>query len=568
MSGRVGRGFAVAGLAVVAGLLPSTAAAQQGEYRWALPDWRETWSGGPLADDRGFTIRASDDAVYVAGVSGSGNGGGDLLLQRYSLDGRLVWSREWGGAELDQAQGMALASDGIYVVGSEESTGDGRTQSALVRFDYAGNVVDERIWNVGAKSAAQSIVESGDSLYVAGLSHPTAANRDLYISRFRKARRCRGPKCGLSRVWTKRWGGAKWDEAWDLDTDGRRLYVVGYTTDAATDKTDNLLLIADAASGTLTKEVVWGGPGNDEARAAELEGTTLWIAGGGQRGTSGDAYLAKGNTSGAIAWTRYASGLATGAYGVSVGERGIYVAGGSYDFPAGGDAAILRFDREGKVEWSQIFGQPGFWDWGFDVDARNGKFYVAGTLFTPGEEWYEILTVAYDEQFDTAGLTDTVSGVAADDPKAKRALDAFWLGDMLRWARGPKQAGESGEPRERQGQWADENAQGETPPGGGEGAARLYWSGASDFGRRSGEIYVDTSRDPPVGEENAVDALTGVARDYPSNPALVRDYTGIRGSLLDGFIRFRYFISHDRLIPQGGFLSVGETTVPLPPPPV
>jgi hypothetical protein len=404
------------------------------------------------------------------------------------------------------------------------------------------------------------VTVEGDAVYVAGLAHPTATNRDLYVTRI-------DASTG-ERLWTKRWGGGRWDEAWAIESTPERLYVAGYTTDPLTDKTDNLLLLVDPATGALQREVVWGGPGNDEARALALEGDTLWVAGGGQRGTSGDAYLARATAAGDVEWTRYASGLATGAYGVAAGERGVYVAGGSYDFPAGGDAAIVRFSRAGEVEWSQIFGQPGVWDWGFDAAARGGKFYLAGTLYTPGQEWYEILTVAYDEQFETAGLAETVSGAAAGDPQAVRALDAFWLGDLLRWARGPRPAGESGAPRDGASGWADEQPGGAQPAGDPGGAARIYWYGASDYGRRPGDVYVDTSRDEPVGEENAVDALTGVARDYPSNPALVRDYTGVRGSLLDGLIRFRYFISHDRLIPQGGFISVGGVTVPLPPPPV
>ena len=59
-----------------------------------------------------------------------------------------------------------------------------------------------------------------------------------------------------------------------------------------------------------------------------------------------------------------------------------------------------------------------------------------------------------------------------------------------------------------------------------------------------------------------------LTRDYPGNPALVRDYTGVRGELLDGKVRFRYYISHDRLIPQGGFITANGVTIPLPPPPV
>jgi hypothetical protein len=259
----------------------------------------------------------------------------------------------------------------------------------------------------------------------------------------------------------------------------------------------------------------------------------------------------------------------TGAYGVSVGERGIYLAGGSYDFPAGGDMAVARFDREGKVEWSQIFGQPGFWDWGFDVDARGGKFYVTGTLYTPGSGWYEILTVAYDEDFKSANLDEVVSGVAAGNTACEKTLDNFWIGDLLRWSQpAEEQTEETTPPRDGASQWSDENPQGTTPPPGGGGAASINWSGGSDFGRRRGEIWLDTTQDPPAGQENAPDALMGVMRDFPSNPALVRDYTGITGELANGAIRYRYFISHDRLIPQGGYLSVGDITIPLPPPPV
>ncbi|HWH45225.1 MAG TPA: hypothetical protein VNT32_10875 [Thermoleophilaceae bacterium] len=546
-------------LVVVAALAVAETAFAQTGYRWALPEWRQTWSGGPLADDRGFVVRAAPDAVYVAGVSGSGDGGGDLLLQRYALDGTLVWSKEWGGAELDQAQGMVLTNDGIFVVGSESSTGDGINQSLIVRFSYSGDVLASKIWNVGVTSTAQAVTERAGALYVAGLAHPTPGNRDLYLAKIDPAT--------LERTWTRRWGGPLWDEAWDVQADASRIYVSGYTTNALTSKTDNLLLLIDPATGAITKKTVWGGPGNDEARAMALEGGTLWVAGGGQRGTSGDAFLAKLSTTGSVEWTRYAFGAASGAYGLAVGEDGIYVAGGSYDFPAGGDAAILRFNREGEVEWSQIFGQPGFWDWGFDVDARDGRFYVTGTLYTPGQEWYEILTVAYDEDFETASLDETVTGTAAGDPAAAAALDHFWIGDLIRYARGPKAAGESGPATESGDAWTDEDPDGETPPSG-SGAARVQWIGASDFGREQGSVWVDSSREVPVGEDNAVAAFSGLSRDLPGNPALVRDYTGVRGSVLDGLVRFRYFISHDRLIPQGGYITVNGVTVPLPPPPV
>jgi hypothetical protein len=555
-----GRGIRVVP-AVLAAVMAcaGTASAQEGDYEWALPEWRQTWSGGPLGDDRGFVTKATDDAVYVAGVSGSGKGGGDLLVQRYSPAGDLVWSQTWGGHELDQAQSMVLASDGIYVVGSDGSSGDGVNQSVLLRFEYESGALSlERTWNAGLTSQIQAVAEAGRYLYVAGLSHRTRGNRDAYVAKIRKS--------DGSRVWQRRWGGDQWDEAWDIQSDGKRLYVLGYTTDAELKTTDNLLLILRPTSGAITRAVIWGGPGNDEARAGAIEGSVLWVAGGGQVGTSGDAFLSRVTSSGHIEWTRYAGRRMTGAYGIAIGERGIYLAGGSYDFPAGGDMAVSRWSREGVVEWSQIYGLPGFWDWAFDVDARGGRFYVTGTLWTPGTGWYEVLTIAYDEHFDTVALPEAVQAAAGGD---RAALEHFQIGDMLKWARGRGTQGEETSPeRPAETSWESTDPESDAPPAGSHGAARLYWSGASDFGREQGAIWADTARDPAVGQEGAVEALTGLQRDFPGNPALVRNYTGFRGSALDGLIRFRYFISHDRLIPQGGFISVGDTVVPLPPPPV
>ena len=543
----------------------ANAQAPQSDYRWALPDWRQTWSGGPLADDRGFAVDAVEDGVYVAGVSGSGPGGGDLLLQRYSHEGQLLWSREWGGLELDQAQDLAVASDGsIWVIGSEASTADGVPRAALLKFDPdAGDHELVRIWNRGVTTSLQAITAADDALYVAGLSHPSTNDRDAYVARL---------ALDGSTTWQRTWGGDKWDEAWDLVAGEGVLYVPGYTTeDNALETTENLLLLVDSETGALERAVTWGSPGgNDEARAAALEGDTLWLTGGGVRGTSGDAYLAKVGLDGTVIWTKYAGGRMTGGYGIAVGDRGIYVAGGSYDFPAGGDMAISRWSREGEVEWSQIYGYPGLWEWGFDVDTHDGRFFLTGTLFTPGSGWYEVFTLAYDEDFEEVSLQQTVEAAAAGDATASSALDHYWLGDMLRWAQGAEaQEQRDGGGSDHAAAWRSESAAEDPAPETSEhGAARLYWTGASDFGRERGDIWVDPGRDPAVGEDNAVEAITGLQRDSEGNRALVRDYTGFRGSAANGLIRFRYFISHDRLIPQGGFISVGDTTVPLPPPPV
>ena len=545
---------AVGALALVLAIAPTSGRAAGLDYEWALPSWRATWAAPRLADNRGFAVRATADAVYTAGVTGShGEGAGDLFLLRYDLTGGLVWERTWGGFELDQAQGIALDETGIWIVGAH-TTDDGIVQAALLRYSHAGDLLVERTWSMGVADLAQAISVTGDAVYVAGLTHPTRPNRDLFVSRLTLAGDV---------VWTRTIDGGGWDEAWDVVADGAEVTVAGYTS--AADTSQALLTVLDTADGHTVRQTTWGGEANDEARAIALTSDAIYVTGGAQEGRSTDVFVARFDraTLGQD-WLQTTGGqvVGGGGYGVALGERGIYVAGGTYDFPAGGDAAILRFSFDGVLEWSQVIGLPGLWDWGFDVDVRDGSFYIAGVLWQPGLEWYRVMTLAYREDFPTTNLQEVAEWIAAGDPRGRAAMEHFWLGDFLRWAEngGAASAGV--------GSASVSSGDGSMPAETGT-RSRIEWEGASDAGRAYGRIWFDTSERPRVGEEDSMAALLGLTTDLQKgNYAFVRDYTGVKGSLFGGLIRFRYYISHDRLIPQGGYLYVGDVGIGLPPPPV
>lgn len=526
------RGLAALVLVVAAAGRPAAAGF---EYAWALPEWRATWAAPRPADNRGFAVAASDDAVYVAGVTGShGVGAGDLFVLRYGLDGRLVWARIWGGIELDQAQDLALGADGIWVAGSA-TTDDGEVRAALLRLSYDGEVVLERTWAAGEATVLQGIALGEGAIYVVGLTQ-TEGNRDAYAARLDATGEIE---------WERTLGGDGWDELWDVGYSEEGVLAVGYATGTSTDA---LLVQLNPDNASLGYERRWGGPGNDEARALAIVGDTVYVTGGMQEGRSTDVFVAVFDVAELIALrTTGGKVVGGGGYGIAVTDRWVYVAAGTYDFPAGGDGALLRFRRFGELEldWQQVYGLPGFWDWSFDVTARDGRFYAAGVLWQPGAEWYRVMTVAYREDFPTATLTGVASKAASGDTAgATAAMEHFWVGDFLRWA------------EER-----DPTAF---------GSAEVIWEGASNSGRTHGSVSVRGGDEPPIVElDNADGAMLGVGDDLRNgNYAFVRDYTGVRGSLFDGWIRFRYYISHDRLIPQGGYILIGELGIPLPPPPV
>lgn len=521
----------------IAAIVPASAPAAGPDYEWALPEWRSTFAAPRLADNRGFVVQATDDAIYVAGVAGAeGFGAGDAVVLRYTLDGRLVWSRMWGGLDLDQAHDMAVAGQNIWIAGSHQDA-SGSTVGALLRLTTGGQLQTARTYDWGVATLFQSVEPVGSGVVVGGFTHPVRANRDAVIASIDSA--------GVVE-WTSQIEGGGWSEIWDIEVtpEGDQIIAAGY--DGADGAPSQALLRRVTTDGTLLDGVTFGGESNDEARAIQVTQDAIYVTGGSQSGRSTDVFLARFGRDLTQRWLRTTGGqvVGGGGYGIALGQRGIYVAGGTYDFPAGGDSALMRFGFDGTLEWTHVAGLPGFWDWNFDIAVRDGRLYTTGVLWQPGLEWYRITTLAYREDFPTATLTRVARWVQdGNDAAAARAMEHFSFGDFQRWAQ-------------------DQDPSSAT-------AARAQWEGASDSGRAYGRAWIDTSADPPAGEENFVGAITSLQRDVQSgNYALVRDYTGVRISLMDGFIRAQYYISHDRLIPQGGYVFVGEVGIGIPPPPV
>lgn len=518
-------------------IAPRPAPAAGPDYEWALPEWRAAFAAPRLADNRGFVVQTTSDAVYVAGVAGAeGFGAGDAMVLRYGLDGRLVWSRAWGGLDLDQAHDMAVDGDDIWIAGSYQDA-SGRTLGAVLNLTTDGGLQSARTYDWGVATLFQSVATTGSGVVVGGFTHPTRDDRDAVIASI---------EAGGAVGWTAHIPGDGWSEFWDVAVaaDGADVVAAGYHGPAT--GTSQALIRRFGIDGTPLQSVSFGGDSNDEARAIQVTGDAIYVTGGSQAGRSTDVFVARFGRDLAQQWLRTTGGevVGGGGYGIALGERGIYVAGGTYDFPAGGDSALMRFGFDGTLEWTQVAGLPGFWDWNFDVAVRGGRLYTTGVLWQPGLEWYRITTLAYREDFPTATLTRVARWVQeGKHAAASRAMEYFSIGDFQRWA-----------------QAQDPSSL---------GATRAQWEGASDSGRAYGRAWIDTSSDPPVGEENFVGAITSLQRDVAAgNYALVRDYTGVRISLFDGFIRAQYYISHDRLIPQGGYVFVGEAGIGIPPPPV
>lgn len=119
-------------------------------------------------------------------------GGSDAFLAKYSSTGVRQWLRQFGTAQLDEAQGIAIDDrDRIYLVGETAgpmfgNTPLGQTDAWLATFDDAGNLLGSRLIGTPQSDEAYSLVvvnptpgsapDAPYTVYVAGQTQGTFPN--------------------------------------------------------------------------------------------------------------------------------------------------------------------------------------------------------------------------------------------------------------------------------------------------------------------------------------------------------------------------------------------------------
>ena len=102
--------------------------------------WTRTY-GGTGVDYRNAVHLATDGGFIVAGRTVSaGSGGEDVYLMKTDAAGDTLWTRAYGGADVDRGRTVALTSDGGYIVtGATWSYGAGGIDVFLIKTDSLGN---------------------------------------------------------------------------------------------------------------------------------------------------------------------------------------------------------------------------------------------------------------------------------------------------------------------------------------------------------------------------------------------------------------------------------------------
>lgn len=124
--------------------------------------WEDVYDGG--LQDGGYGCALGGDALFVAGATGITAQERNGWLRRYDLDGGIVWTREFAGANEanDEAYGVAVDPAGFVVAaGRTVPDAPGLPQGWLRKYDLDGAEIWTVLYDAGFASAALRVAIDG-----------------------------------------------------------------------------------------------------------------------------------------------------------------------------------------------------------------------------------------------------------------------------------------------------------------------------------------------------------------------------------------------------------------------
>jgi len=327
--------------------------------------WQRIWNGPTIRGlGRSGVAIGSDGSVYVTGISA--NNQNDAVLIKFSANGDLLWERTWGGAASDAGFAVATDVDGFaYIAGTATSFGPSSSGLFVVKFNSAGDVVWQRIFD-GAAGNALAVGPDG-SVYAAGTTpRNVIGNFDLLALKI---------SAGGDLVW-------------------QRTYSAGEVVDPR------------------------GG------MAAAPDGSIV-IAGAIQAARAGIVGLAaliiKLNSDGSLVFDKQYGRDGENADGVAVApdDGTIYVAGTTASFGAGSqDAFVLHLQPTGKKGLDAVTWGGNAFEIGGGVSVSGGTVALAATTSAPPPYSLLVATTKLSAPRSTlspgSGTLAAVAGAAAN----------------------------------------------------------------------------------------------------------------------------------------------------------
>jgi hypothetical protein len=252
--------------------------------------WSKTY--GSTGFDNGYAVRQTSDGGYiVAGFAESyGAGSNDIYLIKTDANGDSIWTRTFGGVNIDECYSIEETNDGGFIIaGHTLSFGTGSSDAFLIKTNSNGYPLWIKALGGTGFESAYSIQETYDGGYIVTGSTSSfgAGSADVYL--------IKTDSVGDT-LWTKTFGGID-DEVGNYvrQTDDGGYIIAGNTISFGAGNADVYIIKTDAF-GNLSWSKTFGGNSEDVGYSIEqttdagyiIAGTTYSFGAG-----SEDVYLIK-----------------------------------------------------------------------------------------------------------------------------------------------------------------------------------------------------------------------------------------------------------------------------------
>ena len=358
---------------------------------------------GTPSDDSGSAVAVDATGVYVAGRTALGIFPGDsydAYLRKYDLNGTVLWTRPIATESFDYANAVAADGSGVSIAGHtggslQWGVSGGGVDAYVQKYDVNGTLLFTGQFGSPDFDTALAVAADGTGTYVAGRTEGTIPGQtslgsvDAFVRRYNVD----GNVSNVS--WTQQFGTSGYDYASGLAVDATGVYVAGTTSGSFPGETLQGSTDAFVRKYDVRGEVLWTRQFGTSTYAAALavaaDATGVYVTGlvggsfPGEASAGGaDTFLRKYDPDGNAVWTRqYGSPGGDAGFGVGVGRSGVYITGQEDGTLPGQtsagipDAFLLRYDVNGTLLGVRQFGTSRF-DKGDGIAVGVSGVYVAG----------------------------------------------------------------------------------------------------------------------------------------------------------------------------------------------
>ena len=356
--------------------------------------WERIYGGSNK--DRGEAVAQTTDGGYIiVGATRSfGAGADDVYLIKTNACGDILWTRTYGGSDVDWGYSVAQTKDGGYIIAGETwSFGKGSEDVYLIKTDAYGDTLWTRTYGGSDDDRGFSVAQTTDGGYIiVGTTWSFGAGpNDVYLIK---------TDAYGDTLWTRTYGGkdhGDWGHSVAQTTDGGYI-IVGTTFSFGAGGPDIYLIKIDAYGDTLWTRT-YGGKivefGYSVAQTKDggyiIAGET-WSFGAG----APDVYLIKTNAEGDTLWTRTYGG--DRAYSVAQTTDGGYIIVGETESIGAGksDVYLVKTNSEGDILWTRTYGGSGG-DRGYSVaQTIDGGYIITGRTKSFGASKMDVYLIKTD----------------------------------------------------------------------------------------------------------------------------------------------------------------------------